>query len=57
MQHNFVQDHKKDLINRGICIKHFYGDFYSDKILRNILYKIIYIIRFDAKLAGDIIII
>ena len=38
----------------GICIKPFYGDVYNDKNTLKILGSILYKIRFDADITGDI---
>ena len=38
----------------GICIKPFYGDVYSDKDTLKVLGSILYKIRFDADITGDI---
>ena len=38
----------------GICIKPFYGDIYSDKNTLKILGSILYRIRYDADITGDI---
>ena len=38
----------------GICIKPFYGDTYNDKNTLKILGSILYKIRYDADMTGDI---
>ena len=40
--------------SNGICIKPFYGDIYGDKNTLRVLGNILYKIRFDADITGDI---
>ena len=40
--------------SNGICIKPFYGDSYNDKNTLKILGNILYKIRYDADITGDI---